>query len=94
MDGTFNQLKPVYRLLRKTGIRSFFSLDLSAATDRLPLSIQKSLLNDLIPKEGSNFGDLWGDLLVNRDYQLTSEEHNINTILRYSVGQPMGALSS
>nr|QIR30250.1 RNA-dependent RNA polymerase [Plasmopara viticola lesion associated mitovirus 27] len=94
MDGTFNQLRPVYALLRKKGIRSFFSLDLSAATDRLPLSIQVSLLNDLIPKEGSDFGKLWGELLVDRDYRLTSDEHNLNTHLRYSVGQPMGALSS
>nr|QIR30238.1 RNA-dependent RNA polymerase [Plasmopara viticola lesion associated mitovirus 15] len=94
MDGTFNQLKPVHRLLRKSGIRSFFSLDLSAATDRLPISIQKSLLNHLIPTEKSDFGDDWAELLVNRDYQLKSEDYNLDTSLRYSVGQPMGALSS
>nr|QIR30239.1 RNA-dependent RNA polymerase [Plasmopara viticola lesion associated mitovirus 16] len=93
-DGTFNQLRPVHRLLRKTGIRSYFSLDLSAATDRLPLSIQMNLLNDLIPTDKSNFGSLWGKILVDRDYRLKSDEHDINTILRYSVGQPMGALSS
>lgn len=56
MDGTFNQLKPVYRLLRRSGIRSFFSLDLSAATDRLPISIQTEILNDLVPTSQKDFG--------------------------------------
>jgi len=56
MDGTFNQLKPVYRLLRMPGIRSYFSLDLSAATDRLPISIQKLILSDLI-RFYPNFGE-------------------------------------
>jgi hypothetical protein len=94
MDGTFNQLKPVHRLLRQTGIRSYFSLDLSAATDRLPISIQKLLLNNLIKFPTGNFGDLWGDILVNRDYKLSSTEFNVHSNFRYAVGQPMGALSS
>jgi hypothetical protein len=57
MDGTFNQLKPVYRLLRLPGIRKFFSLDLSAATDRLPLTIQKALLNEMFKEFIPRFGD-------------------------------------
>lgn len=93
MDGTFNQLKPVYRLLRSSGIRSYFSLDLSAATDRLPLSIQALLLDNLIPTS-YRFGQVWAKLLVDRDYVLKSEEFGISDSFRYAVGQPMGALSS
>lgn len=51
-DGTFNQTKPVYRLIQSLGNptgfvpgRTFYSLDLSAATDRLPISIQKTLVS-------------------------------------------------
>nr|QXN75379.1 MAG: RNA-dependent RNA polymerase [Grapevine-associated mitovirus 4] len=95
MDGTFNQLKPVYRLLRLPGIRSYFSLDLSAATDRLPISIQVGILNNLFKDFIPNFGDSWAKILVQRDYRLKSEEFDIPlTRYRYSVGQPMGALSS
>ena len=94
MDGTFNQLRPVYRLFRLSGIRSFFSLDLSAATDRLPASLQAALLEDLVGKSIPQFGWKWLTLLVNRDYKLRSEEFHIDGIYRYKVGQPMGALSS
>jgi hypothetical protein len=57
MDGTFNQLKPIYRLLnykRRNSI-PLYSLDLSAATDRLPVSLQARLL-DLLIQEIPNFG--------------------------------------
>jgi len=39
------------------GIKSFFSLDLSAATDRLPVSLQKEILNELIPTPSKDFGE-------------------------------------
>jgi len=50
-DGTHNQLKPFELLMDK--IRCYgqdeqvFSLDLSAATDRLPLSLQKVVIGQL-----------------------------------------------
>jgi len=49
-DGTFNQLKPVYRLLRRVRARGLplYSLDLSSATDRLPVSLQARLLDFLV----------------------------------------------
>jgi len=31
---------------------------------------------------------------VGREYRAVSKEYNLNTRLKYSVGQPMGALSS
>jgi len=59
MDGTFNQLKPLYRLIKMAQRRGLplYSLDLSAATDRLPVTIQAELLDYLfeqvLPKFGS-----------------------------------------
>lgn len=48
-DGTFNQLRPVERLQRELSRKCLFaSIDLSAATDRLPISLQKSLLSCLL----------------------------------------------
>jgi hypothetical protein len=60
-DGTHDQIKPIYRLLdwqkseqlrtgRKPGL---FSFDLSAATDRLPLTLQKILLSPFITSWGA-----------------------------------------
>jgi len=49
-DGTFNQMDPIVRLQDEFGINpkgSFGSIDLSAATDRLPIAIQVSLLKVL-----------------------------------------------
>lgn len=50
-DGTFDQMKPVEILQKKfhTGSkRTFSSIDLSAATDRLPLILQQRLLAVLL----------------------------------------------
>jgi len=99
MDGTFNQLRPIHRLLRR-GAKEFYSLDLSAATDRLPIIIQERLLNQWLSSLVPNFGTLWRNILVNRDYHFKSPKHYDNSKhgavghVRYSVGQPMGALSS
>jgi hypothetical protein len=87
-DGTFNQDACVMRLQKLLGASDFrcaYSFDLSAATDRLPISLQITLLNYINPK----LGDHWSNLLVNRDYMTPDGEP-----LRYAVGQPMGALSS
>jgi hypothetical protein len=52
-DGTFDQLRPLKRLQIKFQGKnalghSFCSMDLSAATDRLPLELQKTLLRILL----------------------------------------------
>jgi hypothetical protein len=82
-DGTFNQLKPVKVLMEcNKGSKTFNSLDLSNATDRLPVKLQSDILNCLgFP------GDLWMQLLQ-RPY------HYGGIDFRYAVGQPMGAYSS
>jgi hypothetical protein len=84
VDGTFNQLYPLYRAFDWPCLYSF---DLSAATDRLPISLQGALLDHLWPGISSD----WKEVLVGRRYYHKDEAPNG---LIYAVGQPMGALSS
>nr|QIR30248.1 RNA-dependent RNA polymerase [Plasmopara viticola lesion associated mitovirus 25] len=91
-DGTFDQLAPV-KLLMDKGLKDMYSFDLSAATDRLPIDIQVDLLSLLF--DNRETAEAWKGLLVDRDYHLDSSEFPESTgTYRYSVGQPMGALSS
>jgi hypothetical protein len=53
-DGTFDQLAPV-KLLYQKGFKSFWCYDLSAATDRLPVSLQANILDFML---GSSIGQL------------------------------------
>jgi len=94
-DGTFNQTKPLELLMKYKGpvhygdnfvmtdSRVFFSFDLSSATDRLPVDVQKDILNILSP----SLGDLWLDALSIPWFWKSDR-------IKYSVGQPMGAYSS
>jgi hypothetical protein len=93
-DGTFAQERPLTHLgeLGKTG-RKLFSFDLSAATDRLPVKIQATLLSSLL---GAHLANIWMILLVSREYSLPERacESSGTDRVYYSVGQPMGALTS
>jgi len=92
MDGTFDQISPVKLLVDSvpSGQR-FYSFDLSSATDRLPIDIQRDILNILVPY----LGTAWSDLLGSLSWQWTSLNKKVPTReYRYSVGQPMGAYSS
>lgn len=83
MDGTFNQVKPLRRLLDlNRASHVLYSFDLSAATDRLPVQLQVQILNTLGVR-----GDLWRAIL-DRPWHLDDSP------IRYSVGQPMGCYSS
>jgi len=111
IDGTFDQLFPVKRLQDKYASndelskgKTFSSIDLSSATDRLPLKLQqsvlRSLLRDIVP-DSTLFSLAWGDLLVKRSYKLgpsikklQQEGDELPLGVKYTVGQPMGALSS
>jgi hypothetical protein len=88
-DGTKDQLAPILLLLKQLDKKSFStegkrlqSMDLSAATDRLPVVLQSQILNIL-----GFEGDLWRQVL-DREWYLDGRT------VRYTVGQPMGALSS
>jgi hypothetical protein len=87
-DGTKDQLAPIKALLRETGRTNYLnSVDLSNATDRLPVLLQAHILERLsIP------GFEWMAIL-NRPYRYADEEGS-PSLLKYSVGQPMGAYSS
>jgi hypothetical protein len=86
MDGTFDQLRPLDYV---PWGKSIFSMDLSSATDRLPLSIQIKLFQEIFDLTPAT-ARAWGSLLTNRDYLIPATNESV----RYSVGQPMGALSS
>lgn len=108
-DGTFDQERPIVNLRKwqeanrqsDGRLPPVFSFDLSAATDRIPLVLQKILLSPFLTSWGA---ELWGCLMVGRKYytpkrasfgkgqpkQLISETGYVE----YATGQPMGALSS
>lgn len=108
-DGTFDQLKPVHKLFEwqdraqsKTGRRPpLYSFDLSAATDRIPLVLQKVLLSPFLTAWGA---ELWASLLVGRSYSCPRtvqfgrgqprQKLSESGYVYYGTGQPMGALSS
>lgn len=91
-DGTKDQSAPIILMLKELGIncvkKKFInknglqSMDLSAATDRLPIVLQSQILNIL----GFD-GDLWRNIL-DREWYFEG------TTVKYAVGQPMGAYSS
>jgi len=85
-DGAFDQIKPVKALLSR-GVSKTFCYDLSAATDRFPISIQVDVLSFLYNREVAN---AWKQVLINRPYYLKET----NQSYFYGAGQPMGALSS
>nr|UJT32089.1 RNA-dependent RNA polymerase [Botrytis cinerea mitovirus 10] len=100
-DGTFDQDASVSRSadkLAKYGVA--YSLDLSSATDRLPSRLTAQILQSILSIEG--FGDAWLKVMIDRDFCLSSldqvyaleGEKYIPQYFRYSVGQPMGGLSS
>jgi hypothetical protein len=92
-DGTFNQLKPLKGLvdiMKRRGLKKSWSFDLSAATDRFPLWIQRSLLSQVFSER---FGTLWARLLVGRKYAIRRKGVLAGSVT-YRTGQPMGALSS
>lgn len=67
---------------------SYWSLDLTAATDRLPITLQTKLLSEIIrDREAASF---WSYLLSSRDFEYPDGCLTLN----YEVGQPMGSYSS
>jgi len=91
-DGTRNQIRPLDRLLSRYPKGPYFSFDLSAATDRMPVSLQVALLEPFI---GEPAAAIWRSLLVDRGYVATNPKYKIyGEELFYNAGQPMGALTS
>jgi len=86
-DGTHDQHAPLHRLrqgkLRFQG--AVWSFDLSAATDRLPVVLQETIVAFLTDR---NWGLSWRMLLTARGWFLKGVRY------LYGTGQPMGAYSS
>lgn len=69
-DATHNQNKTLsdfVKRLEQKAITKVYSFDLTAATDRMPLSVQKVILDQLVDRP---IGDIWGSVLVDRWYDL------------------------
>ena len=85
-DCTFNQNRA-----RHAGNWEFAdSIDLSAATDRFPLEIQKVVLNKYI---GVDKTDAWAKILVDYEFTVSWKKDKLRNV-KYQSGQPMGAYSS
>jgi len=82
-DCTFNQDSFHSRLLP---LRPFHSLDLSNATDRMPIVLQQRVIERLFGQEKAV---AWAHILVGYEYNSKG-----NPSVRYAAGQPMGAYSS
>jgi hypothetical protein len=98
-DCTFDQVDGVDRAA-KAGSSHYWSFDLSAATDRVPIELQKVVLKGLIGGTSETVNllvDSWAEILIGRDYILAEDggaKKGGYTPLRYATGQPMGAYSS
>lgn len=66
---------------------NYHSLDLTAATDRLPIDLQVQVLAEI---SRETFSQAWKNLMVKEPFLLPDSSGYV----KYSVGQPMGALSS
>jgi len=88
-DGTFDQTAVAEIVKARTRDISgkVYSFDLSAATDRLPVIFQESILATLFGNTNPALN--WKRILIDRDYH-----PEFGKPLRYAVGQPMGAKSS
>lgn len=83
-DCTFNQGSFRSKLPRQG---PYYSCDLSSATDRLPVTLQRAILAVLISPE---YAAAWYELLCTREYKLPKGAGSV----KYGAGQPMGAYSS
>lgn len=84
-DATFNQKGVTRAFINSFEGKevSFFCYDLTSATDRLPLKLQEDILCSL-----GYPGDLWANIIRKMKWSYRGVDYT------YSVGQPMGALSS
>lgn len=92
-DGTFDQDRSFERSMEKAQTYGCgYSVDLSSATDRLPIDLQVGILDFM---SGAPIGKLWKDILVLRPYMIRKNKYIKDVdYVHYSTGQPMGCLSS
>lgn len=93
-DATFDQEGKVLEF-SKRGYTHIWSLDLKSATDLIPLQLYRALFSWILPQR---LLDLWIDFLVSRDFNVPKSTKKAYPQhpdrVRYTTGQPMGALTS
>lgn len=67
----------------------YYSIDLTAFTDRFPMLINTKLLKCLLPE---TYVNAWQDIMVGYPFEFTNKDKKES--LSYQVGNPMGAYSS
>jgi len=95
-DGTFDHHAAAVRI---SGLEGSYrlSLDLKSATDRMPVGLYVYVLDKIF---GVGFGKAWKKVLarqfeIPRGYDIKDfQNHSGDRFVRYSIGQPMGMLSS
>lgn len=94
MDATFDQEGSVSSFHREFKGSDFFSYDLSAATDNIPVLVTERILSYAL---GPSVARVWKLLLVDRPYELPAgclKNPGDRQVIKYGRGQPIGALSS
>lgn len=86
-DCTFDQASFKEKLV---GAKEFYSIDLTAATDRFPIKVICSVLEGILPSE---YVSLWRDIMVELPFEVKLPTGQTKSV-RYEVGNPMGAYSS
>lgn len=87
-DATYDQDGKLVEFVAR-GYTAVYSLDLKAATDTIPQRLYIDVLGYIF---GQYVAELWVKLLVDRDYIFSVGREK--KPIRYTRGQPMGALSS
>jgi hypothetical protein len=82
-DCTFDQLS-------HTSLKDgpFYSIDLTSATDRFPVSTQVACL--AAATKNKEYAEAWGRIMVDHEFYVPW----LSTSVKYACGQPMGAYSS
>jgi len=82
VDGTFDQGAFTWI----ASLSPLHSLDLSNATDRMPIALQRRVIARVVDED---FASAWAHILVGYEYSSKG-----NPSVSYAAGQPMGAYSS
>jgi len=91
MDGTKNQNFFTQKALMPEEDNSFWSLDLTAATDRMPIALQERVVRRLYAS--TEKASAWKNIMTSLAFTLQVSKTDTRTLF-YGAGQPMGAYSS
>jgi len=75
--------------IKRDGDNHYWSLDLTAATDRFPIQIQQDLLTEMLDK---HVAFAWKCCMIREPFAY--QNGKTITYYKYAIGQPMGAQSS